>query len=75
MTNSHRALAAPSDPLMQSPSLYLKNRRLALNTCVLCLCLPPIAIFTTRPADYLSVHILLEMFAISVSSIAWNTPD
>lgn len=65
-------------------SLYLKNRRLALNGCALALvlmllaiALPPIAIFTTRPADYLSVHLLLEMFAISVSlmiaSTAWNS--
>lgn len=43
------------------------------------LSLPPMAIFTSRPADYLSVHLLLEMFAISVSlmivTIAWNIPD
>jgi len=66
--------------------LYLNHRSLALSTCALALVLmalalslPPIAIFTARPADYLSVHILLEMFAISVSlmivTIAWNTPD
>lgn len=68
--------------------LYLNHRSLALSTCALALALvlmamalslPPIAIFTARPADYLSVHILLEMFAISVSlmivTIAWNTPD
>lgn len=71
---------------MQPPSLYLKNRRLALCTCALALVLmaialslPPMAIFTSRPADYLSVHLLLEMFAISVSlmivTIAWNIPD
>lgn len=66
--------------------LYLNHRSLALSTCALALVLmalalslPPIAIFTARPADYLSVHILLEMFAISVSlmivTTAWNTPD
>lgn len=69
---------------MHSPSAYIKNRRLALNTCALALLLmalalslPPIAILTQRPADYVSVHLLLEMFAISVSlmivTIAWNT--
>jgi diguanylate cyclase (GGDEF)-like protein/PAS domain S-box-containing protein len=65
-------------------NLYQNNRRIALGLCALALLLmsaalnlPPTPIFTERPADYLSVHLLLEMFAISVSvmvaSIAWNS--
>jgi diguanylate cyclase (GGDEF)-like protein/PAS domain S-box-containing protein len=86
VNNFRRALTAPSDTVAQPPNLYLKNRRLALCTCALALVLmaialsmPPMAIFNSRPADYLSVHLLLEMFAISVSlmivTIAWNIPD
>lgn len=86
MTHAQRALVVPPDTVLQPPSIYLKNRRLALCTCALALVLmaialnlPPMAIFTSRPTDYLSVHLLLEMFAISVSlmivTIAWNIPD
>ncbi len=61
-----------------------KNRQIALIVCVAAVLLlvvaaslPNIAVFQQRPADHLSIHLILEMFSITVSvmvvSIAWST--
>ena len=44
---------------------------------LLALSMPPVQLFTERPQDYPTVHLLLEMFAVLVSlmvvTMAWNT--
>lgn len=67
-----------------SPPIADTHRRTAIVICVaavllmaMAFALPPMRLFDGRPADLLSVHLLLELFAVVVSlmvvSMAWHT--